>query len=356
MHRFWKRALAMAALVVSASGAAWAQDGVSLGDQAPALEVLEWVKGEAVDLAAQKGKVVVIDFFSVNHTHVPDQVKHLNALQEKHAAAGVKVLALAVEPLDDVKEFVGKHEFKFPVGVDNQRNSIGSFGRPEPPMTVIVDKLGRVAWRGFVANVDGPLEKVIAGSWDIEAAKKTQGLVRELHRKLPTNDPDLIEPAADNLLTQDPANMDGINARRLCFARRDDAKGFREWISKHMAKVKDTDTLNAVAWDLVTSDNLAWREPATALAAAKAAVEASEGKRAEIIDTLARCYAEIGLLERAIAEQKRAIAALAADTDEDTKKQYQTTLTYFETCLAIGKADKTAPPPKAPGKPTPPKK
>jgi peroxiredoxin len=342
MSGLWKRAAAAALVLLAAALPAAAQEKANLGDPGPALEVLEWVKGDAVDLAAQKGKIVLLDFFSVNDPRVPDQVKHLNKLQEKHAAAGVRIVALAVETVDDVKDFVGKHEFKFTVGVDNQRNTIGSYGNPEPPLTVVIDKLGRIAWRGYVSQVDATLEKVVAGTWDIEAAKKTQALVVELFRQLPTNDPDLIQPAAEALLTQEPGNLNAIKARRFCFAKKDDAKGFREWIAKQVPKVKDPDALNELAWDLVTDGDVAWREPAAALAAAKAAVDATEGKKAEILDTLARAYCEIGLVDRAVAEQKRAIAALAPDAGEAEKKRYQEILGYYETCAALAKSDKGA--------------
>jgi peroxiredoxin len=312
------------------------------------------VKGDPVDLAAVKGKnVVLLDIFTVNDTRVPDQVKHLNALQEKHAAAGLKVVGLGVENVEEMKDFVGKNEFKYSVGVDNLRNTIGSYGRQDPPLTAIIDKLGRLVWRGYVGQVDATLEKVLAGTYDLEGAKKAQALAGELRRQLPTQDPDLIQPAADALLAQDPGHPTGIQARKFCFAKRDDAKGFREWIVKLVPKVKDAQQLNAIAWDLVTADQLAWREPSAGLAAAKAAVEASQGKEAAIIDTLARVCAEIGLLDRAVEEQKRAIAALAADADATEKKHYQDTLAYYEACAALAKTEKSAAP--AP-KPTPPKK
>lgn len=354
MMGFWKRLAVSSTAVLGLLAAAVAQDSVGLGDAAPGLDVLEWVKGDAVDLAALKGKnVVVLDIFTVNDTRLPGEVKHLNTLQEKHAAAGLKVVGLGTDPVDDVKAFVAKTEFKYAVGVDNLRNTVGTYGRGQPPLTAIIDKEGRLVWRGYVARIDQTLEKVLAGTYDLEAVKKTQALEMELMRQMPTNDPDLVQPAADALLAQNPANMNGIHARKFCFAKKSDAKGFREWIVKHVPKVKESDTLNAIAWELATTDDLEWREPAAALAAAKAAVEATQGKEAAIIDTLARVYSEVGLLDRAVEEQKRAIAALPADTDEDDKKRYQATLAYYESCSTLAKAEKPAP--KADPK-TPPKK
>lgn len=357
MMGFWKRA-AVSVVILGIGGAAVAQDELSIGDPAPALDVLEWVKGDAVDLAALKGKnVVLLDLFSVNDRRVPEQTKHLNTLQEKYAAAGLKVVGLAIENVDEVKRFVGEHEFKYVVGVDNVRNTCGAYGRPQGTLTAIVDKEGRLAWRGYVGTVDLTLEKIMAGKYDVEGAKKTLELEREMVRQINTQDPDKIEPAADAVLAQDPSHMGAVNVRKQCFVKRDDPKAFREWIAKHVPKVTEAESLNAVAWDLVTTDALPWRESGAALAAATKAVELTQGKNGAMIDTLARVYYEIGLVDRAIETQNKAIAALAADASDDEKKQYQDTLAYYQACAALAKTLKPEPPKKPdPKKPDPKKK
>jgi hypothetical protein len=110
----------------------------------------------------------------------------------------------------------------------------------------------------------------------------------------------------------------------------------------------DAAALNNMAWRLATDGDLAWRDPALAHRLAKKAVEVSGGKDAGIVDSYARVLFEIGLLDRAIEEQKKAVALDAA---ADGLKE---TLAYYEACAALKKEVGTPAP--APKSPAPPKK
>jgi len=318
-----------------------------LGDEAPELDVLEWVQGDPVVLEAQKGKgVVLIDLFTVNDPRVPGHFEKLSELQEKHPAPALRIVALGVDAPDDVRKFVQEHPCKFTVGVDNLRNTAGSYGNGSPPVTALVDKEGRLCWRGYVADAEKTVEKVLAGKYDVEREKRVLDLRRSLQKIFNTQDTAQIAPAADALLAEEPSDWSAIQVKKWCFAKDDQPEAWRAWVAGHLPKMTESDGLNALAWDLATEGNLQWREPAVALGAAKKAVEASEAKDAAILDTLARVYSELGLLDRAVEEEKRAIAALGAEADESEKTQYQRTLAYYEQCAKLAKEERPAPPKK----------
>ena len=58
---------------------------LTIGDQAPALDGLKWLKGEPVDLAKVKGeRVVVLDFWATWCGPCIASIPHLTEMQKKY--------------------------------------------------------------------------------------------------------------------------------------------------------------------------------------------------------------------------------------------------------------------------------
>lgn len=110
-------------------------------------------------------------------------------------------------------------------------------------------------------------------------------------------------------------------------AEGDDAKVAA--LSKELAsaKIKNPQLLNQFAWAILTDEGIKKRDIPLATQLAKAAVDASEDKDANILDTYARALFDGGKLTEAIATQKKAIAAAEAG---DVKEQMQKTLKDYE--------------------------
>ncbi|MBK9137667.1 MAG: redoxin domain-containing protein [Verrucomicrobia bacterium] len=93
------------------------------------------------------------------------------------------------------------------------------------------------------------------------------------------------------------------------------------------AKFKNPQLLNQFAWAILTDDNIKKRDIPLATQLAKAAVDASGAKDANILDTYARALFDGGKTEEAIAQQKKAISL--ADPGE-MKEQMEKTLKEYE--------------------------
>ena len=126
-----------------------------LGDAAAPLEISEWVKGDAVDLDAVKGKkVVVVEFWATWCGPCKVSIPHLTELQKKYAGRGVTIVGVTDEDSAKAKPFVdGQGEkMDYTVAIDRNNGTSDGYmkrdGQNGIPHAFVVDKEGRLAWHG----------------------------------------------------------------------------------------------------------------------------------------------------------------------------------------------------------------
>ena len=152
----------LAALALSAPAARAA----AVGDPAAPLEIAEWVKGDAVDLAAVKGKkIVVVEFWATWCGPCRASIPHLTELQKEFADRGVVFVGVSDETSAKVRPFVDEmgEKMDYTVAIDRDgKTSAGymkAYGQNGIPHAFVVDREGRIAWHGH--PMDG-LDKVLA--------------------------------------------------------------------------------------------------------------------------------------------------------------------------------------------------
>ena len=96
-------------------------------------------------------------------------------------------------------------------------------------------------------------------------------------------------------------------------------------------KINDPMTLNEFAWAILTDESIKQRDIPLATELAKAAVDASEGKDAAVLDTYAYALFASGKIGAAIEHQKKAIAAC---NNDDLKKELEATLKKYQDSAA----------------------
>lgn len=178
------------AAVVLASAAALAQDSARpgkserkdllVGDKAPPLTIEKWVKGEAIG-GYEKGKVYVVEFWATWCGPCIQVQPHMTELQKKFRDQGVTMIGVTSpddrgNTLEAVESLVKKRDDKmgYTVAWDKGRTTNEAYmeaaGQMGIPCAFLVDQEGTLAWVGHPAELDDPLEQVVAKKWDLKKA------------------------------------------------------------------------------------------------------------------------------------------------------------------------------------------
>lgn len=95
--------------------------------------------------------------------------------------------------------------------------------------------------------------------------------------------------------------------------------------------IKDPVVLSELAWDILTAENIKQRDHPLATRLAKAAVDASDSKESDILDTYARALFDSGKTAEAVEIETKAVANCK---DDSIKDELQTTLKKYQAAAA----------------------
>jgi thiol-disulfide isomerase/thioredoxin len=279
--------LALAAVLGALAGSAPAAE---LGMSAPPLHISKWVRGRPVDLAKAKGgQVVVVEFWATWCPPCKESIPHLTALQKRFARQGVTIIGITDEPEGDVRKMLKAmgNKMDYTIAIDDGKRTwdayMKAFGEEGIPHAFVVNREGRIAWTGTLADrreeLDTVLEKIVAGTHDLEAVVFAGRFRERVHDYL-------------HLMAEGDSPLARAEGRKLL----EDGAKF-------------PDLLNDFAWEVLTHDHgeVAFRDKPLALEAARRANSASGGKDASILDTLALALFENGKTAEAIQAVRDAI-------------------------------------------------
>ncbi|HEY6417672.1 MAG TPA: TlpA disulfide reductase family protein [Candidatus Binataceae bacterium] len=139
----WRAVLA--AVILALTGlSSFAGAATEVGQTAPALVVPE-LDGQAFDLSAQRGKVIVVNFWATWCPPCREEMPALDAFYRRYHGQGVEMIGLSADrPRDrsDVSKVM--QSFSYPAAMLDDAK-VNDFGTPDAlPMTVVVDGNGVV--------------------------------------------------------------------------------------------------------------------------------------------------------------------------------------------------------------------
>jgi len=380
-------------------------DSLTIGSKAPAIDVEHWVSNGRGKFKPVKefepGKVYVVEFWATWCGPCVASMPHLAELQTKWGSKGVQIISISDEDLETVNGFL-KRPFRGAVSEESEpdeskkaekpatfatltsayclttdpdgsvsRDYMEASGQAGIPTSFLIGKDGLIEWIGHPMELDKPLEKVVAGTWNredfrlmyaIESAMQSQDFETALkmiaeRREASKGDATVAEElnnvefvAKANLglgKIQNGEKKDGLalleEAAKLATPEQQiqlgaarlqilmGAQMFDEAVAdlrKLTADPKaDPEMLNQISWQVYEMSADADDLPKGLIAAALAASEKAMAGRPDdgmVIDTVAHLHHLSGNLDKAIELQKKAIENPGQATEDiiDDMKSY----------------------------------
>ncbi|MDQ2798803.1 MAG: redoxin domain-containing protein [Armatimonadota bacterium] len=117
---------------------------------APVLAAGPWLNGQATTLAAQKGKVVVLLFWTRDCINCKHNLGYWNEWAQKYRGTDVAVLSVHTpetrferSPAATAR-FAREHGLRFPILVDNDAHVWNAYGVESWPTEILIDKQERI--------------------------------------------------------------------------------------------------------------------------------------------------------------------------------------------------------------------
>ena len=136
-----------------------------IGEPAPELKVKEWFNTDPLTLADLKNQVVLLEFWATWCKPCEQLFPRIKELHAQQSQSGLQVLALTrffmayggppeaqAQELSLIREFSGKHNLEFPVGVSEDESLQSAYGATALPMLALIDRDGLV--RSFAFSPD----------------------------------------------------------------------------------------------------------------------------------------------------------------------------------------------------------
>jgi len=352
--------LSATALLLLAGSAAASADGDSLGVgmKAPALDHVNWLKGDKI-AAWEPGQIYVLDFWATWCGPCKASIPHVNEMAKTHKQDGVNVIGVAIWPnsrMVPTDKFVADKgdEMDYNIAEDVEGQTAKTFMQAARcngiPTMMVIDRKGEIAWIGHPMAIGDTLEKIMAGTDDRAAAIKADAERRatadeELKLSSALDGYDTLDAAAaaevlqicEKRLAEHPGDPQTSYYKYMMLAKvgpREKAAAFgKELIEGPLKDIPQG--LNLVAWGIVDPEHkvpVEQRDLVLALAAASRADELTSHADPSILDTLARVYFWKGDLAKAVELQKKAVDS----ADAEQKAQLQSTLDDYSKAAAAG--------------------
>ena len=326
--RFLSLAAALLAFTTGVSAPLMALD---IGEKAPSLEKISWVKGKAVNTGSV---VTVVEFWATWCAPCVRGIPHLTEVQKKYGNQ-VNVVGLSNEEDEEkVKSFVVKMgaEMDYHVGMaDKVSYQAYMEAIDHIPHAFLVDAKGIVVWQGAPTAIDKPLSEVIAGTFDPAKFVLIDETEKKIQMLLDGQNPDIdgALKTIDELYALDPANELAISISLQISKIEKRPKLTRDTLTRLTKIEVPVDLANSLVSSCAANVDLPSRNMDVLFILIDRALK-SEPNNTKLIDTKARLFAAIGLLDRAIALVQEAVSKKPGDA------RLAEALAYYQSAKKLG--------------------
>lgn len=351
-----KRQSLLVSAVIAAFCPLFASAAPQIGDKAPVVKVAKWMTLAPPALPNEKGAdkhIFLVEFWATWCGPCMKSIPHLAELHKKHAKDGLVVLGISNEEPDTIAGFLSgkakkmKLEMPYFVASDEEMDTQSVWMKDIEgiPYAFLVDKAGTIVWTGNPLAepkvMDETIKQVLTGSFDIVAAKKAAAnskkvaeLMGELRAAYGNQDKERVFKILDEIMVLKPKDIQAYLIKRQLLGEFDMEDQIPAWEAKIEEAMKDSSDgllqLAAVELDKPLAD----RNAAMLYRSVTRANELTNGQDAETQLLLAQTQCNMGMIDAAIATQKKAIDLASGEQAEEFKR----VLKYYESSKELAKS------------------
>jgi thiol-disulfide isomerase/thioredoxin len=127
----------------------------------------KWLNSQPLDLAALRGKVVLVNFWTYGCINCVRTLPHVTRMHATYKGKGLVVVGVHTpefpweRPLGNVETAMKRHGIQYPVAQDNDHATWNAYRNQYWPAQYIIDKSGRVAFQHFGEGNHAAIEQTI---------------------------------------------------------------------------------------------------------------------------------------------------------------------------------------------------
>ena len=137
------------------------KEGLKEGIQAPNFN-LQNLAGDAVSLEDYRGKKVVLNFWATWCSPCREEMPDLQKYYENHPSGEYEIVAINLDPRNNVRGFVDELKLTFPIVLDTEKDVQEAYEVLNLPYTYFIDETGKIADRHLGLITYEELEKILA--------------------------------------------------------------------------------------------------------------------------------------------------------------------------------------------------
>lgn len=128
---------------------------------APGFNLVD-LDGNAIDLNAYKGKVVVLNFWATWCPPCRKEIPDFNALQQQYGDKGLQFIGVALDEEEKVKKWATANTIAYPTVIadDNIKKAYGEMSAI--PVTILIDRQGNIRTKYIGMRQKAIVESMIA--------------------------------------------------------------------------------------------------------------------------------------------------------------------------------------------------